>query len=532
MLHSTDLISVSLRAVCLSAMLIVSCARSEIEQSLDRVDTVLENKDIYRAEFEDNASKLRRRLANAGTDSLRWEKAEDLFWAYFHNQLDSCDRYLYMMRNFCSNDRQRFETEMARVRMDFLKGDNEQAVRRFRAVDPMSVPDELMDLYLTSARALYNHLWKMSDDSLSRAAYQDTLAFYLKQSIALDTVTFSGIRSMAQLARIEGDIDKAIEIYERLFSQPDAKLHAKAAIAYNIASIYNQEGCREEYIKWLVNAAEADFQAANRDYLALYELALLLEDGQLDRAERFINLNLTDVLAGDFRLRIPNSGKAQMIISNASIQRNKTRVMWLAAGLGGLSVMCLIICFLLVYSSRQRRKLAKSREIILLVNEQLKKVNAELNDAILIKDGYVFRYMELSVKYLETYDQYRHDLLKLFKSEGINAVVKELRSPSKMYIEYDNFYRIFDETFLGLYPDFVHKVNLLLREDARFPETRSKSLPTELRILAVIRIGITQSGKIATFLKCSPATVYTYRTKLRNAAICPKENFESAVAQL
>lgn len=521
-----------LSVVLLPAAIALSCSKDEIDVALDRLDKVLDDKDIYREEFEANADRMRKRLNKADTDSLRWNRAEDLFWMYFHNQLDSSDRYLSLMERYCSTPAQKFETRMSAVRVDFLRGNNNLAVKRFKSVDPYSLPEEMYDSYLSSARALYNHLWKMSEDSVLREGYQDTLLTYINASIALDTVSFTGVRTKAQQARLTGDLDNAIELYERLYFQTDAKAHAKAAVAYNIASIYNQKGCVNDYIKWLINAAEADFHAANRDYLALYELALLLEDNQLDRAERFINLNLTDVLAGDFRLRIPNSGKAQMIISNASLIRNKSRILWLAAGLGGLSLMCVIIGFLLVYSFRQRRKFARSREIILNVNEQLKKANAELNDANLIKDSYVFRYMELSVNYLETYDQYRHDLLKLFKSEGVDAVVKALRSPSKMYMEYDNFYRIFDETFLGLYPDFVHKVNMLLREDSRFPETSSTTLTTELRILAAIRIGITQSGKIATFLKCSPATVYTYRTKLRNAALCPKEDFESAVAGL
>ena len=101
-----------------------------------------------------------------------------------------------------------------------------------------------------------------------------------------------------------------------------------------------------------------------------------------------------------------------------------------------------------------------------------------------------------------------------------------------MYQEYDNFYTIFDETFLGIYPDFVQKVNALLREDARFPVPTTRVLRTELRVLAAIRLGITESGKIASFLKCAPPTVYTYRAKLRNSAICDKEEFEDLVREI
>ena len=122
--------------------------------------------------------------------------------------------------------------------------------------------------------------------------------------------------------------------------------------------------------------------------------------------------------------------------------------------------------------------------------------------------------------------------MSLAKSDGLDAVMKALRSPAAMYNEYENYYQIFDETFLGIYPDFVEKVNALLSEDARFDLHGEKTLPTELRILAAVRIGITESGKIAKFLKCSPNTVYTYRAKLKRSAVCPKENFEAEIAKI
>ena len=140
--------------------------------------------------------------------------------------------------------------------------------------------------------------------------------------------------------------------------------------------------------------------------------------------------------------------------------------------------------------------------------------------------------MALSVHYIDMISETRNEIRTIAKSEGLDAVMKALRSPSVMYKEYENYYRIFDETFLGIYPDFVEKVNALMTEESRFILNGEKTLPTELRILAAIRIGITESGKIAKFLKCSPNTVYTYRTKLKRSAVCPKEVFEAEISKI
>ena len=157
---------------------------------------------------------------------------------------------------------------------------------------------------------------------------------------------------------------------------------------------------------------------------------------------------------------------------------------------------------------------------------------ADLTDANIIKENYVFRYMALSVKYLERQDEFRHSLLQTVKEDGLPAVRRRSSSPTESYQAFKAFYRIFDETFLGIYPDFVRRVNSLLKEDCQIPEPKGKTLTTELRILAAIRIGITDSGRIATFLKCSPATVYTYRTKMRNWAAFTKEEFEERIKKI
>ena len=159
-------------------------------------------------------------------------------------------------------------------------------------------------------------------------------------------------------------------------------------------------------------------------------------------------------------------------------------------------------------------------------------MNDHLRDANKIKDSYVFRYMQLATHYIGRVDEYRMELRKTAKTDGTEALMRKLRSPSDVDRNYRDFYRIFDETFLGIFPDFVERVNELLEEPARFPVRSDGALSTELRILAVMRLGITDSGCIASFLNCASATVYTYRTKLRNSARGSRSDFENRVRRI
>lgn len=127
-------------------------------------------------------------------------------------------------------------------------------------------------------------------------------------------------------------------------------------------------------------------------------------------------------------------------------------------------------------------------------------------------------------------EQYRHKLRLLLKSEGKDALVAQIKGPSESEEQYSNFYKEFDETFLKIYPDFVARVNALLKPEARFQDEHSMNLP--LRVLAAIRLGIKESKDIATFLNCAPASVYTYRSKMKANAISGKEDFESQVCNI
>ena len=140
--------------------------------------------------------------------------------------------------------------------------------------------------------------------------------------------------------------------------------------------------------------------------------------------------------------------------------------------------------------------------------------------------------MNLSAKYLGLVEDYRHSLRVTLKEDGEEALKQMLREQSVTRDNYNEFYRIFDETFLGVFPDFVEDVNSLLREEARFSLSNKKELSTGLRILAVIRLGITDSGKIAQFLTCAPTSVYTHRSKIKKQALCPPEEFEKRLCQI
>ena len=411
---------------------------------------------------------------------------------------------------------------------------NEESLEDFHNLDTAALltDDNIRKAYYSTGIALYYQLYKSELPTEEKVACRQTLQALRAQYIYLDTESFYAQKIIAQYDRDNGDYQAALDRFMDIYVR-ETDHHERASTAYNIATIHKYLGNDDVRIVWLAKSAEEDFRSAGKDYLSLYELALMLYDrGKYIEANKYIERNLADAFFGNFNSRYINSGKAHVLVNDAERHRARSKMILMTVIICALVIMMIIMSVLLKYSADQRKRIKEQRDMLHIANEEVGQLNRNLLDANKIKDNYVFRYMEMSIRYLDSFDDFRNHIRSVAHSKGLEEAMKYLRSRDDMYQEYDNFYTIFDETFLGIYPDFVQKVNALLREDARFPISSSRVLRTELRVLAAIRLGITESGKIATFLKCAPPTVYTYRAKLRNSAICDKDKFEDLVRSI
>ena len=188
--------------------------------------------------------------------------------------------------------------------------------------------------------------------------------------------------------------------------------------------------------------------------------------------------------------------------------------------LAGISVLSVALVFLLLLIHRRNRKLHRLHrqteslnEEMSRMNEQLRQTNLSLRESNHVKEEYIAHYLNLYSEYI--------DRLKHLK-----------RDPEFTQHEVERFYQVFDSTFLSIYPDFVEQFNSLLQDDSRIILKKGELLNTELRIFALIRLGITNSAKIAELLRYSANTIYNYRAKIKNNAKGNRDDFEEAVQRI
>ena len=164
-------------------------------------------------------------------------------------------------------------------------------------------------------------------------------------------------------------------------------------------------------------------------------------------------------------------------------------------------------------------------------NTELSNSNAELANTIAKRENMANAYINLCYQYIERLDNLRKLVIRKIKANQQQELLSMLSSSKRTVEANQNFFLQFDKIFLSLYPSFITELNTLLVPEAQIQLQNEDELTPSLRVAALIRLGITESAKIAGILSYSPQTIYNYRSALKNNAI-DKNRFEENLQKL
>lgn len=329
-----------------------------------------------------------------------------------------------------------------------------------------------------------------------------------------------------------------------LLAQMNPEDHEYAVQAYYQAMICDAQDRREDMAFWYTRSAIADVKNATKDNASLICLAQeLFRTGDIDRAFNYTRISLDDAVFYDAKLRqwqiaaiLPTIQDGYTDSQNRHIARNR-RLMSLILLLAAL-VFCGAIYLLVLYGrqkstglkiARMNRKIAEDAVSLERVNARLKSMNAELTEANAAKEEYIGLFLSMCSSYIDKMRSYEGQVRKKLLSGKADELIRETSTHDLVDQELDHFYSVFDQAFLRLYPRFVPEFNALLRPGSRILLKEGELLNTELRIFALIRLGITQSSRIASFLRYSVNTIYNYRAQVKNAALGDRDSFEERI---
>lgn len=368
--------------------------------------------------------------------------------------------------------------------------------------------------------------------------YRDSLLLVNKDNLLIHTLIQS------DQYNVRNEYDKAIRLLTDYLALQKDYEHDVAICAYTLSESYRLKGDKEKEKEYLIVSAMADMKTAVREYISLRKLAVLLyQEGDIERAYSYVKICMEDAAACNARLRKLEILEIFPIINDAYQQKTEKQQEQMKWALVSISLLSLFLLLAIFYVYKQMKKVAAARREVIDANKRLKELNDELhlsnaqlkeaNHSIAensyLKEEYIGRYMDQGSVYLEKMDNYRRSLGKIAATGNVEELYKNIKSSKFIEGELKEFYTNFDNTFLQLFPTFVEDFNALLADDEQISLKAGERMNTELRIFALIRLGITDSVKIAQFLRYSVTTIYNYRTKVRNKAAGDRDLLEQEV---
>lgn len=535
-----------------------SCSKEENKYLAD-VDTTIEMSDRFVAQKEHVINELKHQYERTPDKETQYETLMEIYQSYQYFSLDSAFIYLEKAYDLSMELGDSIRIIDTRISMGFLynfSGMLTESVDIFRSIQAERLPSDIRRHYYYLGFNLYNSLAnnainpqnKRQLESLKRT-YRDSALVYCPDDIILS----------AEKLNDNGEPDKAISLLtENLADNLTTK---EAELRYYVLSeIYEGKNDIDNQIKYLAMSSVASINSGVRQYIALTKLAeLLYHRGDINRAYKYIHKSLDDAKACNSHLRILEASTVLSIIDSAVLlQKQKSKHYFIIALVFAiLMLVSLVYIVFKIYRINNKLSFSQSKEKesnkqLKLLNEKLQEsnkqlsllnneliatqskqetLNKQLHESNKVKTEYITRFMNLCLEYIGKMEQYRTHLSKVAAKKNLEALCDTIQSSRYITMEVADFYKNFDEAFLNIHPTFIEDINSLLVEEERIGLKEKGRLKMELRICALIKLGITDVGKIQRFLRCSASTVYNYKSNMRNKAI-NKETFEEDIANL
>jgi hypothetical protein len=546
-----------------SSLNIFSKREQEIyEKQLVILDNILKQKEVFVAAKKERILQLKKQKSKAYSNAEKYLMNKLIYDEYRLYNADSALYYLEKNKELAQQAHNQEWMITSQLEQSFVlmsTGFLKEAIDIVRNIQVSKLSRSLKSKYYGQMRALYSRLRDYSDGNSQLWHKYDNLQRKYRDSVCI-TATPNESRYLNNMIWKHIGTPKAAAfkpILEKNIasSSPDTRYYV--VMTYNLASIYKYEGNESKYLQYLILSAMADIRTINGDIGSLYELAqYLFSNGDIERAHTYVNYYSQNAQTYLNRVRFFSASKLQSSIQQAYQKRNREQQKRLTILLITVSLLSVILIGAFLFIRQQMKRLTKSGKELdeangLLSNHmqnlsdahlrlektntqleeanvKLKKINMELFEANNSKEEYIAYVFNICSSYISKLEEYRKSINRKLTVGQIEDAKKLTDSSAIESNEIKEFNQKFDKIILNLYPDFVENFNRLLLPEERI-ELKEGELNTELRIHALIRLGIRDSGKIADFLHCSPQTIYNSRFKTRNKTNIPKDEFIQAI---
>lgn len=538
-------------SICLISACAVRAAGSRADSLLLKLDRAIKERPAYMRQKELKIEDLKKQLLRGATGEDRFSLLGTLLDEYRSFNTDSALHVAQERERIALRLQNKQHIDNARMNMAdvmAMTGMYKETMDVMKTISANRLPEDLRPYYYHIYRTVYGlmadyavteHEKKLYTEITDK--YRDSLLIVNKDNLLIQTLIKS------DQYNFYNEPDKAIRLLTDYLAQQVDYIHDVAICAYTLSESYRLKGDKEKEKEYLIVSAIADMETAVREYISLRKLAVLLyQEGDIERAYSYVKICMEDAAACNARLRKLEILEIFPIINDAYQQKTEKQQEQMKWALISISLLSLFLLLAIFYVYKQMKKVAAARREVISANRRLKELNEELHQSnarlkeanrsiaenSYLKEEYIGRYMDQCSVYLEKMDNYRRSLGKIAATGNVEELYKNIKSSKFIEGELKDFYANFDNTFLQLFPTFVEDFNALLADGEQISLKSNERMNTELRIFALIRLGITDSVKIAQFLRYSVTTIYNYRTKVRNKAVGDRDRLEQEVMKI
>lgn len=538
------------------------------DRLLEYLDSLILIRDNLEAKRQYVVSEYQRKLRTATTPEQRYRVNNMLYDIYANYNIDSAMTYIdhnMAIARQLNNPNLIAELKIKKSFLYAASGLLKESGDEIADIEGGELEPETRRQYYAQMAYLFDHMANyLRINPIGANRYFDSSNDYKDSLLTIltpDDHEYLWYKGWSMLGYTGDKVTEIINTIKEAVDNSTLSTSDDAKNAYVLGCLYLKRGEKELGMRYVAMSAIVDVQLCNRDIASLQKLAMMcLEDEQIDRAHSYIGYCFDAALKYPNRVRASTIAPLQHKINAAyqerSQQQERTRRMYLmlvsilSIGLFITIVVIIREMYQLKHKQRQvdeinkelnshvvelsdtKAQLTEANEKLKSLNTQLKSANTSLNESNYVKEeyvGYVFSLCSMCIKQMDDFRLMINRKAKMKQWDDIKTLTDGKNMEKDMLRE---FYNNFDTIFLHLYPHFVSDFNALLQPDKQIIPKEGELLTTELRIYALVRLGITDSVKIADFLHCSPQTVYNYRFRIRNNANMSKNEFLEAVKTL
>ena len=425
----------------------------------------------------------------------------------------------------------------ARLRLCFIllsSGLFRETYDSLRATEIRQAPDSLKAVYYTLLGRYYYDLANYDYDGNEHSIDYDH-----KGSTCMDSALTCYPPASFEYAYYHGLLDfkrnndtEATSYFVRLMSSSTLTDHQLALTASTLSGVFLKNGQQDEAIDLMITAAIADIRSSTKETFAIFNLAdLLYKRGDVRHASLCIETAIANAEFYGARQRKVQVSSVLSLIEGERINAVEAQRRLLVQYAIVVTLLGIVLAVLIVVIRRQVKKLQKAQQMITEAHAAQRLINDKLEEANKIKEEYIGYFFSLDSEFFVKLERLKRTLDQKVadrKFEDIRFIVNNIQLKK----EKEELLRSFDTVFLRIFPHFVAQFNSLFKEEDQVRLKDNEPLNIDLRIFALIRMGISDNDKIAQILEYSVNTIYAYKTRIKNRSLVPNDEFEARIMDI